>query len=49
MYYYAAVFMEWLLIGVFGFFGIHTVFWFVRSLRVRLARRADGESHKETH
>ena len=49
MYYYAALFMKWLLIGVFGFFGIHTVFWFVRSLRVRLARRDDRESHRETH
>jgi hypothetical protein len=31
--------------GVFGFFGIHTVFWFYRSLRVRLAAgRAHGGS-----
>ena len=43
-YYWAARFMEVLLIGVFGFFGIHTVFWFYRSLRVRLAAgRAHGE------
>jgi nitrate/TMAO reductase-like tetraheme cytochrome c subunit len=40
-YYYAALFMDWLLIGVFGFFGIHTLFWFVRSLRARLAGHAD--------
>ncbi|MBK7743438.1 MAG: hypothetical protein IPI40_06995 [Betaproteobacteria bacterium] len=44
LYYWAARFMEILLAGVFGFFGIHTVFWFYRSLRVRLAAgRAHGE------
>jgi nitrate/TMAO reductase-like tetraheme cytochrome c subunit len=37
-YYYTARFMEVLLAGVFGFFSIHTVLWFYRSLRVRLAR-----------
>jgi hypothetical protein len=26
-------FMKWLLIGVFSFFGIHTVLWLYRSLR----------------
>jgi len=41
LYYYAAKFMDWLLIGVFGFFAIHTLLWFIRSLRVRLARRDD--------
>jgi cytochrome b subunit of formate dehydrogenase len=30
--YYVAGFMEWLLIGVFGFFGIHTVLWLQRSI-----------------
>jgi nitrate/TMAO reductase-like tetraheme cytochrome c subunit len=34
-YWFAAKFMEYLLIGVFGFFGIHTAFWLYRSLRVR--------------
>ena len=38
--FYTKKFMDWLLIGVFGFFGIHTAFWFVRSLRVVWARRA---------
>jgi nitrate/TMAO reductase-like tetraheme cytochrome c subunit len=47
LYYYAAMFMDWLLIGVFGFFGIHTLFWFVRSLRVRLARRTDHGNTEE--
>ena len=41
LYYYSALFMKWLLIGVFGFFGVHTVLWFVRSLRVRFAQRGD--------
>jgi hypothetical protein len=36
-YYYAARFMELLLFGVFAFFGIHTVFWFYRELREKLA------------
>ncbi len=35
LYYYAAKFMEYLLIGVFAFFGIHTAFWLYRSLRVK--------------
>ena len=38
LYWYAARFMELLLLGVFSFFGVHTVFWFYRSLRERLAR-----------
>jgi hypothetical protein len=37
IYYWAAKFMELLLFGVFGFFGIHTVFWFYRELREKLA------------
>ena len=39
-YYYMGLFMEWLLIGVFAFFGLHTVLWLYRSLRVRFARGA---------
>jgi hypothetical protein len=46
LYWYTARFMEILLTGVFAFFGIHTAFWFYRSLRVRLAaRRRHGEGH----
>lgn len=30
--YYVSHFMEWLLIGVFSFFGIHTILWLQRSL-----------------
>jgi Class III cytochrome C family len=29
--YYAARFMDALIVGVFGFFGVHTVMWFVRE------------------
>jgi nitrate/TMAO reductase-like tetraheme cytochrome c subunit len=32
LYFYTAFFMKWLLIGVFTFFGIHTVLWLYRSL-----------------
>ncbi len=34
-YWFAAKFMEYLLFGVFAFFGIHTAFWLYRSLVVR--------------
>jgi hypothetical protein len=40
--YYAGLFMDVLLLGVFAFFGIHTVFWLVRSLRVVRERRRGG-------
>jgi nitrate/TMAO reductase-like tetraheme cytochrome c subunit len=38
VYYYMALFMEWLLIGVFSFFGLHTVLWLYRSLVTRFGR-----------
>ncbi len=44
-YWYAAKFMEFLLFGVFGFFGIHTAFWLYRSLRVKL-RGGDASEDK---
>jgi hypothetical protein len=37
LYYYSAKFMEVLLIGVFAFFGVHTVLWLGRELREKLA------------
>jgi nitrate/TMAO reductase-like tetraheme cytochrome c subunit len=37
LYYYAAKFMEFLLFGVFAFFGVHTVFWLYRELREKFA------------
>ncbi len=30
--------MKWLLIGVFGFFGLHTALWLPRSYAARRAR-----------
>jgi Cytochrome c3 len=37
IYFYAAKFMELLLLGVFAFFGIHTAFWLYREVREKLA------------
>jgi hypothetical protein len=38
--YYTRLFMVWLLIGVFSFFGLHTLLWMARELReVRERRR----------
>jgi hypothetical protein len=44
-YYYAAKFMELLLLGVFSFFGIHTVFWLYRELREKFGggKRDEGQ------
>ena len=39
LYYYAALFMELLLFGVFTFFGIHTLFWFYREVREKFGGR----------
>jgi hypothetical protein len=42
--------MELLLIGVFAFFGIHTVFWLYRELREKFAGgNAAGGNGKEGH
>jgi nitrate/TMAO reductase-like tetraheme cytochrome c subunit len=46
LYFWAARFMEILLLGVFAFFGVHTVFWFYRELREKFARGGNG---KEKH
>lgn len=44
-YYFAGLFMDWLLIGVFAFFGIHTLFWLARSLRARFSHGThDGDA-----
>lgn len=40
--YYTRLFMVWLLIGVFSFFGLHTLLWLVRSLREVRERRGRG-------
>jgi hypothetical protein len=52
LYYYAALFMELLLFGVFAFFGIHTLFWFYREVREKFSGRARPDSsgnHGEKH
>ena len=36
--YFVSLFMKWLLLGVFGFFGLHTLLWFQRSLVAWLRR-----------
>ncbi len=46
IYYYAAKFMEILLFGVFAFFGIHTVFWLYRELRVKFGRGGGDGGHR---
>jgi predicted CxxxxCH...CXXCH cytochrome family protein len=33
--FYTAKFMKWLLIGVFSFFGVHTLLWLPRSIQAR--------------
>lgn len=40
--YYSSRFMHWLLIGVFGFFGVHALLWFPRSAIERRRRRKDN-------
>jgi len=43
--YYASRFMHWLLIGVFGFFGLHALLWFPRSA---IERRRHAPESDET-
>ena len=40
--YYVGLFMDLLLLGVFAFFGLHTILWAYRSARVVLERRKGG-------
>ena len=41
------IFMSSLLIGVLGFFGIHTALWLIRlTIDYRRARRSGGTSHR---
>lgn len=39
--YWASRFMHWLLIGVFGFFGVHALLWLPRSAAERRRRRKE--------
>jgi hypothetical protein len=43
--YYSARFMQLLLFGVFGFFGLHTGLWFARSVKEMHGRKAAGSAH----
>lgn len=45
--YYASRFMHWLLIGVFGFFGLHAILWLPRSA-VERRRRAQPPTPPES-
>lgn len=38
--FYTKKFMDWLLVGVFSFFGLHTILWFIRSLGAVRKRKA---------
>jgi len=40
--YYGRIFMQALLAGVFGFFGLHTLLWAIRSVKEVRARRGKG-------
>jgi len=42
LYYWSAKLMGLLLLGVFTFFGLHTVLWFYRSLREKLRGKPPG-------
>jgi Cytochrome c3/Cytochrome c7 and related cytochrome c len=45
--YYAAGLMKWLLIGVFGFFGLHTLAWFPASARARRRMFLRKKNHEQ--
>ena len=49
--YYASRFMTWLLVGVFGFFGLHAVLWLPRGLaeRRRRSRAPEPPPASDTH
>lgn len=44
--YFANIAMNWLLIGVFGFFGLHTVLWAYRGFADALKRRRSGDKNR---
>ena len=45
LFYYAAKFMEFLLFGVFSFFGLHTILWFGRELVDKISSSGRKEKH----
>jgi cytochrome c553 len=44
--FFASKFMDLLLLGVFAFFGAHTLLWFFRSLKAVRERRSGGREEK---
>ena len=46
---YTALFMRWLLVSVFVFFGIHTLLWFPRSVRARQEYGRGGSGTETPH
>lgn len=46
--FYSSRFMQLLLLGVFGFFSLHTGLWFVRSLKAVRDRQQPVPRHEET-
>jgi nitrate/TMAO reductase-like tetraheme cytochrome c subunit len=45
--FYASRFMDGLLLGVFGFFGLHTALWLPRGLRARRQARAERARRRD--
>jgi hypothetical protein len=45
--YYAAIFMKWLLIGTFSFFGIHALAWLPRGFAARRQPKAQHAKQVE--
>jgi thiosulfate reductase cytochrome b subunit/nitrate/TMAO reductase-like tetraheme cytochrome c subunit len=47
--YYVSHFMEWLLIGVFSFFGLHTLLWLQRSIVAYLTEKHEKTADDEQY
>jgi cytochrome b subunit of formate dehydrogenase len=47
--YYVAGFMKWLLIGVFSFFGLHTILWLQRSVVAFISEKREKPSDDEQY
>ncbi|MEQ1606266.1 MAG: cytochrome b/b6 domain-containing protein [Pyrinomonadaceae bacterium] len=47
--YYVSHFMEWLLICVFGFFGIHTLLWIQRSIVAYVSEKHEKSSDDDVY
>ena len=47
--YYVSHFMEWLLIGVFSFFGLHTILWLQRSIVAFISEKHEKSPDEEQY